>query len=80
MWTHVAAVYDGSNMGVYINGVLSAEQQTGTMQPNNVPLHIGADSNGGSQFIGMIDEPRVWGRALTADEINSIFWQGTHCQ
>jgi hypothetical protein len=80
MFTHVAAVYDGSHLGVYINGALSAEQPAGTMEPNSVPLHIGADSNGASQFAGIIDEPRVFGRALTADEIALLFWQGTHCQ
>jgi len=79
MWTHVAGVFDGTNLGVYINGVLSAEGTSPGIVPNHVPLHIGSDSNGFSNFVGNIDEPRVWGRALTADEINSIFWQGTHC-
>jgi hypothetical protein len=79
MFTHVAALYDGANMAVYINGALSAESAAGALTPSTVPLHIGADSNGGSQFVGMIDEPRVFNRALTADEVALLFWQGQNC-
>jgi large repetitive protein len=81
MWIHVAGVFDGNNAGVYINGALSTEQLTNghALIPNNQPLHIGADFQGQGQFMGTIDEPRVWNRALTADEIARLFWQGTNC-
>lgn len=79
MFTHVAALYDGAHMAVYINGALSAESTFGGMVPSDLPVHIGADSNGGSLFTGIIDEPRVFNRALTADEVALLFWQGTNC-
>jgi len=82
IWTHVAAVYDGANLGLYINGVLDVEAPTPitSVAPNLNPLHIGADSDGGSVFNGSIDEPRVFNRALTADEIARLFWQAANCQ
>jgi hypothetical protein len=83
MWVHVAGVFNGTGLGVYINGALSAESAVPpgrTITPNTLPLHIGADSGGDSQFVGVIDEPRVFNRGLTADEIQLLFWQGQNCQ
>jgi hypothetical protein len=82
VFTHVVGLYDGHNVAVYINGALSAEHPTDltSLNPNTLPLHIGSDSGGGSMFPGIIDEPRVFNRALTADEVALLFWQGTHCQ
>ena len=36
---------------------------------NELPLRIGADSNGGSRFLGQIGRARVFGRALSGQEI-----------
>jgi len=69
---------------VYINGALAGEKTTlqpsvpGNLFPE--PVHIGADSGGGSLFTGVIDEPRIWNRALTADEIATLVFQSTNCQ
>ena len=46
---------------------------------NTQRLRIGADSNDGSLFVGAIDEPRIFGRALTGDEIRTLFQQATGC-
>lgn len=70
-WTHIAGVYDGSDMIVYINGIESTRtSSTGTTFAGNAALLIG----GGSDdifFNGNIDEVMIWNRALTADEIKS---------
>jgi hypothetical protein len=81
MWVHVAGVFNGSDIGVYINGALAADHPTSTtaIPANTLQLHIGADSGGDSQFVGQIDEPRVWNRALSADEIAQLFWQSSNC-
>jgi hypothetical protein len=81
-WVHVAGVFNGNGLGVYVNGALSVESVTmgHSILPNNVPVRIGIDQGGGSQFIGMLDEPRIFNRALSADEIAALFWQGTNCQ
>jgi concanavalin A-like lectin/glucanase superfamily protein len=82
MFVHVAGVFNGNGLGVYVNGALQAESVTfgHSIISNDMPLHIGSDSGGGSQFVGLIDEPRVFNRALSADEIARLFWQGTNCQ
>jgi hypothetical protein len=81
MWVHVAGVFDGNGLGVYINGALDSNSLTNghALIPNTLALRMGEDSGGGSNFIGEIDEPRIWNRALSADEIAQLFWQGQNC-
>src|SRR5262245_36152545 len=54
MFTHVAATYDGATLAVYLNGALDNSKGTfmTSIVPNTHPLHIGADSNGGSLLNG----------------------------
>jgi uncharacterized repeat protein (TIGR02543 family) len=80
VWTHIAATYDGSSLKVYLNGVLD-----GTFTPasppaiptNNLPLRIGADSNGSSLFTGLIDEVEIFNRALSVGEISALHNAGS---
>jgi hypothetical protein len=78
-FTHVAGVYDGSHMTVYIDGIAAGTMTTAlaAIPTNNLQLHIGADSNGGSLFTGVIDEVRIFGRALSLAEIQAIAQQGS---
>jgi len=83
VFTHVAGVYDGSSLSLYLNGVLVATKATGVtaIPVNSDPLNIGVDSAGGSNFTGIIDEPRIFGRALSAAEIAGIVQaEAAHCQ
>ena len=52
------------------------------MPTNALPLHIGADSAGNTRLSGVIDEPRIYNRALTANEILAIYRDGAtiRCQ
>jgi beta-lactam-binding protein with PASTA domain/Ca2+-binding RTX toxin-like protein len=71
-WTHLATTYDGANMRLYINGVLVATKpQTGTIAVANQPLRIGGNNSSGEFFQGMIDEVRVYNRALSLAEIGT---------
>lgn len=71
-WYHVAGVFDGHYMRVYINGRLDGER-TSTTAPasGTTPLSIGADPYAGiiyDRFNGLIDEVRVSaGTAYTTD-------------
>jgi hypothetical protein len=72
MWTHLAATYDGAKTRLYVNGVEVANQaQTGTIATSANPLQIGGDSIYGQYFKGIIDEVRVYNRALSATEIQA---------
>lgn len=82
-WTHVAAVFDGAakTISLYTNGVLAAQSHTdlipiGKLIPEQTPgLGIGNLNDGGNNFpfAGDIDEISLYGRALSADEINAIY-------
>ena len=71
-WSHLATTYDGANQRLYVNGVLIATQAlTGKIATAPGALRIGGDSIWGEHFRGLIDEVRVYNRALTVDEIKS---------
>jgi hypothetical protein len=71
-WTHVAGVYDGAFLKLYLNGVLvTTVSQVGTMNNTGTWIAIGATNNWGEYFSGAIDEVRVWNVARTAAEIQT---------
>jgi len=70
-WTHVAAVYDGEALSLYINGEPAAanEEASGSLGTTNRPLRIGADQQPDKFFSGRIDEVRVWREARSQTQI-----------
>ena len=69
-WTHLAGVWDGSQLRVYINGVLdgSATITGGTLVSSANPVRIGANLLS-EAFTGRIDEVRIWRTARTGAQI-----------
>jgi hypothetical protein len=71
-WTHVALTYDGATMRMFVNGAqVSSRAQTGSIVVAPGALRIGGDSVWGEYFKGLIDEVRIYNRALTATEIQT---------
>ncbi|QGY47217.1 PKD domain-containing protein [Maribellus comscasis] len=72
-WVHLAAVYDGSKSTIYFNGVLQGTLPgAGDISNNTRYFQIGyADTHEG--LIGLIDNVKVYKRALSIDEINKLF-------
>jgi hypothetical protein len=71
-WTHLATTYDGANQRFYVNGVLVATKaQTGNIAAGNQALRIGGNAVSGEYFKGLIDEVRIYNRALSAAEITT---------
>ena len=69
-WMHVAATYDGAAIRLYMNGVLESSLAADiTLAPNDVPLSMGAQGDGGGRYKGTLDDVRVYNRALSAAEI-----------
>jgi probable HAF family extracellular repeat protein len=77
-WNHIAGTWDGSTMRAYLNGVLQPEEVpfTGPLTIVNDPVRIGRGNTSQYAFAGLIDEPAIYGRALSAVEIQSIFAAG----
>ncbi len=72
-WTHVAATYDGATLRIYVNGALVASRaQTGTIAVSGAVLRIGGNGSfTGEFFEGLIDEVRIYNRALSQTEIQN---------
>lgn len=70
-WNHLVVTYDGAHVREYINGQQSAEiHGTGRRVGNGVPMVVGAWM--GFQFHGVLDEVRIYRRALKVMEVQAL--------
>jgi hypothetical protein len=79
-WSHLAGVYDGTNISIYLNGVLAGTpvHAPGQVVPSGNDLQIGHDpSNPTGYFSGLIDEASVYNTALSAAQIQAIYNAGS---
>lgn len=74
-WYHVVGTWDGSNLRMYLNGVADsiAQPLSGTMANNGDNLGIGASATGVRPFNGLIDDVRVYNRALSATDVMNLY-------
>lgn len=71
-WSLVTATYDGTTRKIYINGVLSnSDTPTGSPTTNSQALTLGSEA-GSFAFKGLIDDVRVYNRALNRSEIAAL--------
>ena len=72
-WHHVSATYDGQRMRLYRDGEqVGSVAKTGSIDTNpNVPMAIANQPQGNRAFDGLIDEVRLYNRALTDAEIQT---------
>ncbi len=71
-WVHVAFTNDGETATLYIDGESVADGAVpGALKSIDDPLRIAQDCDRPNNvFTGMIDEVRLWNRALSEDDIN----------
>lgn len=74
-WYHVAAVYDGTTISLFVNGVLDSytDAESGGINLSDNYLggfHVGYSSDG-RLLTGYVSEARVWSRALTGIEMQN---------
>lgn len=71
---HVAAVYDGSAVSVYVNGVLDGSApRTGALNAPAFPIRIGRAQFSDGGFAGKVDEVALYGTALSGTRIAAHF-------
>ena len=77
-WHHFAAVWQGNvGMRLYVDGALSNSTSSSTTSiddfGNALAFSIGAESDAGNPFDGKIDDIRVYGSALSGNDVLKLY-------
>ena len=76
-WYHLAGVYDGAAIVIYVNGSQDGTVAfSGSIVQTNQPLLIGRNGAEGDIFKGVLDDFRLYNRALTAAEVQTLSTPG----
>jgi len=70
-WYHVAGVFDGSSMYLYINGELLQCLNATAIAPSVSDMYIGESPFAGRYFAGKIDEVRMWNIARSQNDLKA---------
>lgn len=78
-WWYVTMVHDGEFDIIYIDGEeVNRKPVQGVLNSTSKPFGIGNNSvDGGQYFPGALDEIKIYNKALTGDEILSLYETGT---
>jgi len=70
-WQHIAWVYDGSNVTLYVDGInKGSAAASGTFDSVDTPFSIGEHISPWSfPFGGRVDEVSLWSKALSQDDL-----------
>jgi len=69
-WVHIAFTYDGANVKGYVNGnLILTTPATADIQARGNLLRIGVDGNQTQGYRGLMDDLRIYNRALSQSEI-----------
>ncbi|MCA9240270.1 MAG: LamG domain-containing protein [Planctomycetales bacterium] len=76
-WRHIAGAYDGATMRLYIDGVLvQSKSHSSGGDLDSYPAHtvtMGDSVSGYREFNGLLDDVRVYSRALSAGHIAELY-------
>lgn len=70
-WHHIACSHDGETLTAYLNGAATESTPMGAIASSSTPILIGSDG-WGDDWIGGIDEVKVFNRALSPGEIQFL--------
>ena len=76
-WFHIVGVYDETNQTIYINGQQDGQSARVSINITNALVkQIGRDSTSNRFYTDQIAQPRIYNRALTAEEVQRNFDAG----
>ena len=83
VWTHIAVTYDNGLVKTYVNGrAVDIYSHPGLLRVPawQTPLSIGGqnDPSNPKPFVGRLDEVQLFDRALSDDDVESMFLSGSH--
>jgi prepilin-type N-terminal cleavage/methylation domain-containing protein len=70
-WYYLVGTADASNRKIYINGSLVASGAGGSVSPGSQTFLLGTDGN--YRLSGLLDDVRIYNRALSAAEIAAMY-------
>ena len=70
-WYNITKVFDGNVFSLYLNGTLTCSISALGTSPGAIT--IGQYGGGGYGFNGYIDEVRMYNKALTSNQVNSLY-------
>jgi len=79
VWYHLVYVKSGSAGQIYVNGVdttASSDTHSGTIFDSSGSFNVGAFSSGQKWVGGIMDDVRIYNRALTQAEITQLYKLG----
>ena len=73
-WHRIGFVWDGSHRTLYVDDVAVAEDTQDGLEGSSNSLYIGTSKNmeSGTYFSGLIDDVRIYNKALSAEEIEAL--------
>ena len=77
-WHHVAGVLNGTKASIFVDGALDASTNASpNISVNDYAVLIGANAQAtGRLFHGLIDDVRIYDRALSVDELRALVKEG----
>jgi hypothetical protein len=73
-WYHLAGVYDGSAMTLYINGqAVAVRNVSGAINGYDSLLRLGTNGGLTEQMSGKLDDVRIYSRAMSAEQVRNLF-------
>jgi hypothetical protein len=77
-WVHLAVTHDGSTLRLYVDGALAGSKALpGSFAPDTSQLALCGNQNDasgaiGERWVGLVDDLRLYRRALTDAEIAQL--------
>ncbi|MFQ6611132.1 MAG: LamG-like jellyroll fold domain-containing protein, partial [Fidelibacterota bacterium] len=74
-WHHLVSIYDGNNSKIYLNGALEDEIEllSGINNTGGEEIYIGRYALNSNYIQGVLDDIKIYNRALSATEIDSLY-------
>ena len=73
IWYHVAMTHDGTNLSIYVNGVMENSTAAPPLAPSTRDFYLGREArNNCCTLAGYLDEVQLYGRSLVATEMEAI--------